>query len=66
MIYAEAFDSLPGEAKGAIYRRLWDVLSGEEKEPRYARLSPTQRRDIVQILSETKTDLPDYFKAASR
>ena len=61
MIYSAQFDSLPAEAKAAIYRRLWQVLSGEETGPRYARLSPEIRRAVLEILRETKVGLPDYF-----
>jgi hypothetical protein len=31
MIYSPAFDALPPEAKDAIYRRMWQILSGQEK-----------------------------------
>ncbi len=62
MIYSDAFDHLPAEARSAIYQRLWRVLSGEEKEPRYARLSAADRKSIVEILRDTKKDLPDYFQ----
>jgi hypothetical protein len=61
MIYSAAFDNLPDPARAAIYRRLWQVLSGEEKGSRYARLSPESRRAVVEILLETKPGLPDYF-----
>jgi len=66
MIYAAAFDALPDEAKGLIYRRLWRVLSGEEKGTRYARLSPGDRRAIVEILRDTKSNLPTYFVPVSK
>jgi hypothetical protein len=62
MIYSEAFDALPPEAKDATYNRLWQILSGKEKNKKYARLSRADRRDIIEILRETKKDLPDYFK----
>jgi hypothetical protein len=29
---------------------------------KYARLSPTDRRAVVEILRETKNDLPSYFQ----
>jgi hypothetical protein len=61
MIYAPTFDGLPAAAKNAIYRRLWDVLSGREQDPKYARLSPEDRRAIIEILRDTKNDLPGYF-----
>jgi len=61
MIYTDAFDALPPAALDATYRRLWVVLSGEEKDPRYARLSPADRTAILEILRETKKGLPEYF-----
>lgn len=61
LIYAPAFEALPSSAKSAIYRRLWRVLSGEEREPRYGVLSVADRRAIVEILKDTKADLPPYF-----
>jgi hypothetical protein len=65
MIYAEAFDALPREARDAIYRRLWEVLSGREQGARYARLSAGDRRAIAEILRDTKTNLPAYFQPSS-
>jgi hypothetical protein len=62
MIYSEAFDALPPEAKAAIYERMWQVLSGGIQEKKYARLSLADRRAIVEILRDTKRDLPDYFR----
>ena len=61
MVYAAVFDALPQTAKDAIYRRLWQVLSGAEREPRYQRLSLEDRQAIVEILKDTKADLPAYF-----
>ncbi len=62
MIYSNAFDALPDSAKNLVYRRLWKVLSGDDKDQRYARLSAADRRAIVEILRSTKKDLPDYFR----
>jgi hypothetical protein len=61
MIYTEAFDGLPPEAREAIYRRMWQILSGEEKSKKYQRLSLADRRATVEILRETKKGLPAYF-----
>jgi hypothetical protein len=61
MIYTKAFDGLPNEARGAIYKRMWQVLSGEEEGGKYTRLSLADRQAIVEILRETKKGLPDYF-----
>jgi hypothetical protein len=53
MIYSEAFDALPSAAKNLVYERLWEVLST---------LPVADRRAIVDILRETKSGLPDYFR----
>lgn len=65
MIYSQAFDALPADAKDAIYQRLWAVLSGAEKGARYARLSPGDRQAIVSILRDTKPGLPDSFRSVT-
>jgi hypothetical protein len=62
MIYTPAFDALPPAAKGAVYSRLWEVLSGRDKQARYKSLTPQDRQAIVSILRETKPNLPDYFQ----
>ena len=66
LIYSPAFDALPPLAKAPIYRRMWDVLSGAAREPRYASLSLADRRAVVEILRDTKPDLPTYFSAVTR
>ena len=59
MIYSEAFDSLPVEAKEAIYKRMWQILSGQESGQKYARVSLADRQAIVEILRDSKPDLPE-------
>ena len=46
LIYSSAFDALPPSAKDPIYKRLWEVLSGEEQGERTAppSRSPTVKR----------------------
>jgi hypothetical protein len=38
MIYSEAFDGLPAQARAAVYERIWQILSGRDKRAKYARL----------------------------
>lgn len=64
MIYSEAFDALPVEAKGAVYSRMWQILSGKDKSAQYQQLSLADRQAVVEILRETKPDLAAYFDAA--
>ena len=62
LIYSDAFDGLSAAAHDAVYRRMYAVLSGAEQAPRYSRLLPSDRRAIIDILRETKRDLPAYFR----
>jgi hypothetical protein len=41
---------------------MWQILSGAETNKRYARLKPADRTAILEILRDTKTGLPAYFK----
>jgi hypothetical protein len=67
LIYSPAFDALPPLVKDPIYRRLWELLSGRESDARYrAALSRADRRAIVEILRDTKKDLPRYFQPVAR
>jgi hypothetical protein len=66
LIYSPAFDALPPLAKRSIYTRMWQVLSGQAREPRYASLSLADRQAVVEILTDTKRDLPAYFAAVTR
>ena len=61
MIYSPAFDGLPGATKDAIYARMWEVLSGQDHDRKYAKLTPAIRADIVDILRDTKPGLPPSF-----
>jgi hypothetical protein len=66
MIYSEAFDALPQQAKSLVYERLWTVLSGAARDWDYSNLPPDTRRAIIEILRETKKDLPASFTAPTR
>ncbi len=67
LIYSPAFDALPSLAKAPIYRRMWEVLSGQDEDPRYRSvLSRADRQSIVEILRDTKKDLPRYFQDVTR
>jgi hypothetical protein len=52
MIYSPAFDALPPIVKAAIYRRMSNVLAGTGR---------SDSKTIVEILRDTKRDLPSYF-----
>jgi hypothetical protein len=61
VIYTPSFDALPDAVRERIYRRLYEVLSGADRSPKFAKLP--DRAAILEILRETKSNLPDYFRA---
>lgn len=62
LIYSSAFDSLPEPAKGYVYRRLLQVLTGEDRSPEFAGLTAESRRAILEILLATKPGLPPTWR----
>ena len=61
LIYSEAFDNLPDKARDRVYLRLWEVLSGKDRSPAFARLAASDRKAILEILLDTKKGLPTYW-----
>ncbi len=62
LIYSDAFDRLPEPAKGYVYHRLLEILSGRDQSPDFARLSAEDRRAILEILLATKAGLPGEWQ----
>ena len=62
MVYSDLFQSLPAPVLDRVYRRLYDVLSGKDRSPKYAALSAADRRAVIEILRDTKPNLPDYWE----
>lgn len=61
MIYSEAFDGMPEQARQRLLRRLWEVLTGKDTTKRFAGLAPEDRRAVLEILIDTKKNLPAYW-----
>jgi hypothetical protein len=61
MIYSEAFDSLPAEAKDRVLRRLYDILRKGDTRPAFKHLSTADRRAIFEIVTATKKGLPEWW-----
>jgi hypothetical protein len=53
LVYSPAFNALPPEAKDLAVSRLRQVLTGEDRSPKYAHLTPDLRQAIGEILRET-------------
>lgn len=63
LIYTDAFDSLPQPSRAYVLQRMWDVLTGKDASEKFAHLSADDRLAILEILRETKSNLPDYWKS---
>ena len=66
LIYSSAFDAIPEPAKGYIYHRLLQVLTGQDPSPDFANLSTQDRQAILSILLETKPGLPAEWRDYAR
>jgi hypothetical protein len=64
LIYSADFDALPAQAKQYVYHRLFEILTGREQGPEFARLTGEDRRAILEILLATKPGLPAEWKSA--
>ncbi len=53
MIYSPAFAALPVEVRMPLLRRIDSVLSGDDRSPKFSRLTPVLRRAIHEILRDT-------------
>jgi hypothetical protein len=62
MIYSASMDALPDRARKHLYRRLHQVLSGEDTSAEFSHLSSAARKAITEILSETIRDLPAEWR----
>ena len=61
MVYSRSFDQLPFRVKAVIFRKLYDILTGETGSASFDHLGEKDRHDIFSILLQTKPDLPDYW-----
>lgn len=66
LIYSSAFDAIPEPAKGYIYHRLFQVLTGEDRGEDFVHLTNRDRQAILAILIETKAGLPEEWRAYAR
>jgi hypothetical protein len=62
MIYSSAFDGMPEKVRDRVYRRLYEILTGQDSSKTFAHLSPEIRGAILEIVHETKPGLPDYWR----
>ena len=62
LIYSSAFDHLPEVMRNEIYQRLWNILNGSDASPDFAAIPEENRKAILEILRDTKQNLPAYWR----
>lgn len=63
-IYSRQFDGLPRVMNDYVWTRLWDVLGQGRHAERFSHLSQDDRQAIVEIIRDTKPDLPEYWRGS--
>ncbi len=56
LIYSSGFDGLPDEVRSEVISRLILILEGRDTAPQYAHLTSDMRREILEILRDTKPE----------
>jgi len=62
LIYSDAFDQLPTVMRDHLCQRLWDILNGKDANPDFAAIPEEDRKAILEILRDTKPNLPAYWR----
>ena len=62
LILNPAFDALPAPIHDSILARLHAILTGTDKDPQFTKIAAADRRAIIEILRETKPNLPEVWR----
>lgn len=62
LIYTDTFDAIDIPGRRHLYRRLWQVLTGEDKSATYRNIPSATKQAIREILLNTKAGLPAYWR----
>jgi hypothetical protein len=62
LIYSESFAQLPKAMKDFVYQQMHNVLTDRHYGGGFGHLSAGDRQAILEILRDTKKDLPDYWR----
>jgi hypothetical protein len=63
LIYSSTFDGLPPEMKEVIWRRLDQILAGEDRSALFRDMQAADRKAVQEILLDTK---PEFLRWAKR
>ncbi len=62
LIYSPAFDALQDPMKDFLWKRLEQILAGEDHSAAYATFAAADREAVLQILRETKSEFAAWLK----
>ena len=62
LIYSESFEKMPKAIKDYVYQQMHDVLTDRHYGGGFGHLDASDRQAILEILRDTKKDLPDYWR----
>lgn len=63
LILSPSFDALPTPARDYVLKRIFEVLTGKDTSETFKHLSKEDRQAILEILRETKKNLPAEWQA---
>ena len=66
LIHSDAFEGMIDPLKDRVLKRLHEVLTGADKSGDFDQLPPGRNRTILEILIETKPELPDYWRSTNQ
>ena len=62
LIYSEAFDRMPEKVHEYVLQRLYRILTNKDQDPAFSHLDLSTRQAILDILLDTKPQLPAYWR----
>ena len=62
LVYSPAFDALPQEMRNYLWRRLEQILTGQDRSGTYATMAVQDRQNVLEILRETKPEFAGWLK----
>jgi hypothetical protein len=65
LIYSGDFRNLPAETKAYVYRRLFEVLSGQDQRREFVHLSSEDRAAIREVLADTLPEAAEFWPRAN-
>jgi hypothetical protein len=63
LVYSDAIEKMPLDAKQCVQRRLWEILSGKDTSKTFAHLSSSDRVALGEILRETNPEIRTAWTA---